>query len=58
MTHEAMARAHARHGDIAERDAHWKEAITTSTLVENISDRRWLIRNIEGIKTPSVPEWE
>lgn len=58
FAHEAMARAYAFMGHMAERDMHWTDAMIAATKVEDARDRRWLIRNIEGIKTQSIPDWD
>ncbi len=58
FAHEAMARAYALHGLSAERDAHWVKAMAAAAQVEDGADRRWLTRNIEGVKSDSIPEWE
>lgn len=58
FAYEAMARAYALQGDAVRRDEHLQLALQTAQLVSKTSDREWLIRNLESVKTLSIPAWE
>ncbi|MCY0903252.1 MAG: hypothetical protein OWU32_13910 [Firmicutes bacterium] len=58
FAHEAIARAYAVQGAIARRDAHVELAIQAAQSVDAELDRTWLVKNIQGVPSLLVPEWE
>ncbi|HET7656947.1 MAG TPA: hypothetical protein VFK37_01545 [Bacillales bacterium] len=55
FAYEAMARAYAVEGNLKKRDEYIEMAKLSAENVENQDDQLWLIKNIDTIKSLSLP---
>lgn len=58
FAHEAMARAYALQENDTQRDMHITLATQAAQGVEKEADRDWLMKNVDSVKSLSIPEWE
>ncbi len=58
FAHEAVARAYALQGDEGHRDEHLALGTQAAQRVPNPLDKAWLLKNLESVKSLSIPPWE
>jgi hypothetical protein len=58
FAYEALARAYAVQGNETERDRHLDLARQSSERVTKEAERNWLVKNLDTVKSLSLPVWE
>lgn len=58
FAYEAMARAYGLHGDCAQRDENIALAEQSAQGMAENGDRKWLLDNINTVRTLTLPAWE
>lgn len=58
FAYEAMARAYATRGDVTERDKYIEFARQSAEGVSKEGDKNWLLKNIDTVRSLSLPQWE
>ncbi|MEH7883539.1 hypothetical protein V7654_04360 [Bacillus sp. JJ1609] len=55
FAYEALARANAVNGDLAEQERNIELALETAEKVEKEENKNWLLKNIEAVSTGVIP---
>lgn len=58
FAYEALARAYAVQGDVAQRDENVAFAKSSAERVIKETDRMWLLENVNTVHSLSLPKWE